>query len=215
MSEENLSPEGEDINPDTDTGDVDEGEAGVPPAIPVAEPSFAAAKEAPAPPPPAPAGPPRVYPEQYRMLFANTAIFLGCLTVWERAHVMGVDVVGFETIGGAVVAACAGYSLLAGVVGLIRGGVNFFGTLLTGFLALYFAIRNLLGQIGHENFKYLGDLQEELGFQGGLNALLGQVGPGIYLNLIGGLVIFFLFFKAMFGGKKKEPAPAPRRRGRR
>ncbi|MHC4493676.1 MAG: hypothetical protein ACYTDU_18900, partial [Planctomycetota bacterium] len=68
----------------------------------------------------------------------------------------------------------------------------------------------------HDNFLPFGNLKEQLGFQQGLNALLSEFGPGIHLCLFGGAIIVVMFFKAMFGGKKKEPEPAPtRRRGRR
>ena len=215
MTEHNMAPDDAD-DPDTGTGDfdADAGDSPVQPAIPVAEPAFSES-----PPPAAPAGPPpgpRIYPQQYTLLFANTMILVGCLTVWERAHVAGRDFYGYEMIGGAFVLAWAAYSMLASVVGLVRGGVNMFGSLGTGFFALYFAVRNLLHTIGLENFKYFGDFKD-LGFQAQINAFLGQIGPGIYLNLIGGGVILLLFLKAMFGGKKKEPEPARggARRGRR
>ena len=216
MTEEILPPEGEgeeNLNPDTDTGD--EGLAPIAPAIPVA-PVVESEPEPPAEeaPPPAPSGP-RVFPQQYTMLFANTCILMGCLTIWERAHVTGMDIYGFHMIGGSIVAAFAAYAVLAGVVGLVRGGVNFLSTLGTGFFALYFAIKTLLRTVDADKFEYFGDLREKLGVQEAVNVFLGQIGPGVWLNLFGGAIIILMFLKAMFGGKKKEaPAPA-RRRGRR
>jgi len=216
MTDDTLNPDdaGGD-EPDTGTGDEFGTEAGapIPAAIPVAEPTFT---EPPAPAAPPPPAGPRIYPQQYTLLFANTMIVVGCLTVWERAHVAGRDMYGFQMIGGAFVLAWAAYSMLASVVGLVRGGVNMFGSLGTGFFAFYFAIRNLLHTIGLENFKYYGDFKN-LGITEHVNAFLGQFGPGVHLNLIGGGVILLLFFKAMFGGKKKEPEPARggARRGRR
>lgn len=213
-----MSDAEEKLTPDTDTGDEIEGlppaDEDVAQAVPVAPPVETGFEEPPPPPPP-PSGP-RIFPQQYTMLFANTCILVGCLTVWERAGITGRDLYGFQSIGGSIVMAFAAYSVLAGMVGLIRGGVNFFATLGTGFFALYFAIKVMLRTIDHGNFQYFGDLKEKLGFQQGLNTLLSQFGPGIHLCLFGGLIIVVMFFKAMFGGKKKEPEPAPaRRRGRR
>jgi len=53
--------------------------------------------------------------------------------------------------------------------------------------------------------------------QDGINAWLGQIGPGVWLTLLGGVIILFVFLKAIFGCKKKAPAAAAstRRRGRR
>lgn len=213
-----MSDAEENLTPDTDTGDEIEGlppadESEVPAAVPVAPPAAEpAAAEAPPPPPP---GGPRIFPQQYTMLFANTFILVACLTVWERAGITGRDLYGFQSIGGSIVMGFAAYSVLAGLVGLVRGGVNFFATLGTGFFALYFAIKVMLRTIDHGNFQYFGDLKEKLGFQQALNTLLSQFGPGIHLCLFGGLIIVVMFLKAMFGGKKKEPEPAPRRRSRR
>ncbi|MHC4550270.1 MAG: hypothetical protein ACYTEZ_15980 [Planctomycetota bacterium] len=216
MSEEKRPEElgGEpEETPDTDSGDEIEGlDPTVAPAIPVAPPLEAEVKPA-APPPPAG---PRIFPQQYTMLFANTFVLIGCLTVWERAHITGRDLYGFQSIGGSIVLAFAAYSVLAGVVGLVRGGVNFFSTLGTGFFGLYFGIKVLLRTIDHANFLPLGNLREKMGLQAAVNTLLSQFGPGLFLTLFGGAIIVLLFFKAMFGGKKNEPAPPPaRRRSRR
>lgn len=214
-----MSDAEEKLTPDTDTGDEIEGlpppDEDVAQAVPVA-PAVETAPAAEEPPPPPPPGGPRIFPQQYTMLFANTVILVGCLTVWERAGITGRDLYGFQSIGGSIVMAFAAYSVLAGMVGLIRGGVNFFATLGTGFFALYFAIKVMLRTIDHGNFQYFGDLKEKHGFQQGLNTLLSQFGPGVHLCLFGGVIIVVMFLKAMFGGKKKEPEPAPaRRRGRR
>jgi hypothetical protein len=215
-----MSDTEDNLKPDTDTGDEIEGlppadESDVAQAVPVAPPVETEAAPEERPPSPPPSGP-RIFPQQYTMLFANTFILIGCLTVWERAGITGRDLYGFQSIGGSIVTAFAAYSVLAGIVGLVRGGVNFFATLGTGFFALYFAIKVMLRTIDHANFQYFGDLQDKLGFQQALNTLLSQFGPGIHLCLFGGLIIVVMFLKAMFGGKKKEPEPAPaRRRGRR
>ena len=57
----------------------------------------------------------------------------------------------------------------------------------------------------------------EPSFQDGVNAWISQIAPGVWLTLLGGVIIFLVFLKAIFGGKKKDPAPSPstRRRGRR
>jgi hypothetical protein len=217
-----MSDTEDNLTPDTDTGDEIEGlpqaDEDVAQAVPVAPPVDSDPDLPPAEPeapPTVPTGP-RIFPQQYTMLFANTFILVGCLTVWERAGITGRDLYGFQSIGGSIVTALAAYSVLAGMVGLVRGGVNFFATLGTGFFALYFAIKVMLRTIDHANFLYFGDLKEKFGFQGALNTLLSQFGPGIHLCLFGGVIIVVMFFKAMFGGKKKEPAPAPaRRRARR
>jgi hypothetical protein len=196
-------------DPDTDTGEKFPAME----AIPVAEPS------APEPPPAAaPAGGegPRIFPQQYKMLFANTCILVGALSVWERHHVTGqADLYGFQSIGGAFVLAAAAYCILVGVVGLIRGGMRLGSSLLSSFFALYFAISSMLRVYRHDNFLAYGDWTEpphSKGAQAAINALLAQFGPGHYLSLLGGAVIFWMFIKAMFFSKKKAPEPAPRRR---
>jgi len=218
-----MSDTEENLTPDTDTGDEIKGlppadESDVAQAVPVAPPvesELEPPPTEPAAPPTVPTGP-RIFPQQYTMLFANTFILVGCLTVWERAGITGRDLYGFQSIGGAIVTGFAAYSVLVGIIGLVRGGVNFFATLGTGFFALYFAIKVMLRTIDHGKFELFGDLEEKLGFQQGLNTLLAQFGPGIHLCLFGGAIIIVMFFKAMFGGKKKEPTPAPaRRRNRR
>jgi hypothetical protein len=220
-----MSDADEKLTPDTDTGDEIENlpppeESEVAPAVPVAPPVGSDLETPPtepeAPQAAVPTGP-RIFPQQYTMLFANTVILVGCLTVWERASLTGRDLYGFQSIGGSIVMAFAAYSVLAGIVGLVRGGVNFFSTLGTGFFAIYFAIKVLLRTIDHGNFLPWENMKEQYGFQRGLNELLSQFGPGVHLCLFGGAVIVVMFFKAMFGGKKKAPEPPPstRRRGRR
>jgi len=39
--------------------------------------------------------------------------------------------------------------------------------------------------------------------------MVGQYAPGPLLTVFGGLLIAWIFLKGIFGGKKKEPAPAP------
>ena len=217
-----MSDTEENLTPDTDTGDEIErlppaDESDVAQAVPVAPPVDTDAEPASEePPPPPPPSGPRIFPQQYTMLFANTFILVGCLTVWERAGITGRDLYGFQSIGGSIVMGFAAYSVLVGIVGLVRGGVNFFSTLGTGFFALYFAIKVMLRTIDHDNFLPFGNLKEQYGTQQGINELLSEFGPGIHLCLFGGAIILVMFFKAMFGGKKKAPEPAPtRRRGRR
>jgi hypothetical protein len=105
-------------------------------------------------------------------------------------------------------------------VGLVRGGVRFGSTLLSGYLALYFAIASMLKVWRLPGFQYVGDFKAPaaegsdrvpLTTQEAVNAFLGQFGPGQYLALVGGLIIMSMFVKAMFP-KKKAPEPAPRRR---
>ncbi len=89
-----MSDAEENLTPDTDTGDEIEGlppadESEVAPALPVAPPVESESEPPstpPAAPPTVPAGP-RIFPQQYTMLFANTVILVGCLTVWERASI--------------------------------------------------------------------------------------------------------------------------------
>jgi len=194
-------------DPDTDTGDKFPAME----AIPVAEPTAPQT-----PPAPAAAGAPegpRIFPQQYKMLFANTCILVGTLTVWERHHVTGqADLYGFQSIGGAFVLAAASYCILVGVVGLIRGGMRLGSSLLSSFFAIYFAISSMLRTKDLEGFQLFGDLSDKFGFQKAVNTWISQFGPGIYLNLLGGAVILWMFIKAMFFSKKKAPEPAPRRR---
>jgi hypothetical protein len=198
-------------DPDTDTGEKFPAME----AIPVAEPS---APEA--PPASAAAGGegPRIFPQQYKMLFANTCILVGALTVWER-HVLlksgPSDIYGFQTVGGALVLAASAYCILVGLVGLIRGGMRLGSSLLSSFFALYFAISSMLRVYRLETFLAYGDWTappHNKGAQAAVNALLAQFGPGHYLNVLGGAVILWMFVKAMFFSKKKAPEPARRRR---
>ena len=192
--------------PDTDTG----GEKfPAMEAIPVAEPESAAS------PAPAAEGGPRVFPQQYTMLFANTCILVGALTVWERHGVTGQpDLYGFQSIGGSFVLAAAAYCMLVGIVGLIRGGMRLGSSLLSSFFALYFAISSMLRLSRHEGFELYGDLQAKFNDStvNSVKAFLPQFGPGHYLSLLGGAVILWMFVKAMFFSKKKAPEPAARRR---
>jgi len=208
-------------DPDTDTGEKFPAME----AIPVAE---ASAPDAPPAAAPAAGEGPRIFPQQYKMLFANTCILVGTLTVWERRHVTGhEDLYGFVSIGGAFVLACAAYCILVGVVGLIRGGMRLGSSLLSSFFALYFAIKSMVRVIridevkamvaGQEvvvvpGFQLWGDVYDKYGLQRGVEVFLAQFGPGIYLNLLGGAVILWMFVKAMFFSKKKTPEPASRRR---
>jgi hypothetical protein len=194
-------------DPDTDTG---EGKFPAMEAIPVAEP------ESPAPPPAtgSPEGP-RVFPQQYTMLFANTCILVGALTVWERGFVTGkADLYGFQSIGGSFVLAASAYCILVGVVGLIRGGMRLGSSLLSSFFALYFAISSMLRLPRLDGFQPYGDLEYKYGGStvGAVKAFLPQWGPGQYMCCFGGAVIIWMFVKAMFFSKKKAPEPQPRRR---
>lgn len=192
-------------DPDTDTG---EGKFPAMEAIPVAEPPA----EAPA----APAAPegPRIFPQQYTMLFANTCILVGTLTVWERGIVTGkADLYGYQSIGGSFVLAASAYCILVGVVGLIRGGMRLGSSLLSSFFALYFAISSMLRLPRLEGFQPYGDLEDKYGGStvGAVKAFLPQWGPGHYMCLFGGAVIIWMFLKAFFPKKKAQEA-APRRR---
>jgi len=213
MSDEENLPTDDDLEklPDPDTDTTGE-KFPVMEAIPVAD------AAAPAPPPASPpvaegAAQPRVFPQQYTMLFANVCILVGTLTVWERHNVTGQpDLYGFVSIGGAFVMAASAYSVLVGVVSLIRGGVRLGSSLISSFFALYFGIKSILRVKNLDGFQLFGDLQDKLGFQNAVNTFLAQLGPGIYLNLLGGLIIMLMFMKAMFFSKKKQPEVAPRRR---
>jgi len=197
--------------PDTDTGG---GKFPAMEAIPVAD------AAAPAPPPasqPVAEGPggPRVFPQQYTMLFANVCILVGALTVWERHGVTGQpDLYGFQSIGGSLVAAASAYCALVGMVGLIRGGMRLGSSLLSSFFGLYFAISSMLRLSRLDGFDPYGTVYDSVGKShfNAVKAFLPQFGPGHYLSLFGGAVILWMFVKAMFFSKPKAPEPAPRRR---
>jgi len=209
--DEKLPPSEEMQDPDTDTGSEEE-ELEIPKAIPVAEPSVSEPEPEPAAPM---AGPPRVDPKYYTFFLASTLMLAGTLTVWERSSITGSpDLYGFQSIGGGFVFALSGYCVLTGIVSLIRGGLRFGIPLLTGFLAAYFAILDIVAQTKLEGFKYLGNFTEEMGALEGFKGFLRQLGPGIYLCLFGGLLILWLFIKALFFGSKKPEEAAPRRRRR-
>ncbi|MHC4223326.1 MAG: hypothetical protein ACYSUN_04995 [Planctomycetota bacterium] len=243
MTEENLSkPEGEEPqNPDTNTDDeIDKLEVPEPvgqPAIPVAE-------EAAAPPPPAPAPRPRVFPQHYTLLYGAVVTGIASLAVWERAHVFGVDISGPQMLSGMFLLAMATYCTIVGILNVLQGRLRgMLASFVTGVAALYFGIKAYFRTIEQDSFlsredisRFLSDNVIPQQFRENMDAFpkaaldaietwqdkyiywIGQFGPGVWLSLLGGLLIVLVFLKALVGGgKKKEEAPAQpaRRRGRR
>jgi len=121
------------------------------------------ALESDAPPPAAPAagGPPRAFPQHYRLLFGAVCVFFGAMTVWERAHVFGAEIEGEAMISGTILMILSGYSILVGVLNILQGRLaGMLAAFMTGVLALYFGIPAMFGTYRHDGFITLGEIQE-------------------------------------------------------
>jgi hypothetical protein len=224
--------EGAGTNPDTNTDDeiggLDIPNPEVREAIPVAEgapvESSPPASEDEAPPPPAPTGP-RVFPQHYSILFGSVVVLVGAMSVWERAHVFGVDVSGPQMISGTLLIAMALYCVIVGVINIITGRLRgMFAVFLTGVFALYLSIKGYMRTLdadavvseggetlvrGFLSRDQIKTLPGEHSFQLDLTTWVSQFGPGVWITLIGGILITLVFLKAIVGGGKKgEAAPA-------
>lgn len=241
--------EGAGTNPDTNTDDeiggLDIPNPEVQEAIPVAETapvdspagsapsagSSAAALEGDTPSSPAPTGP-RVFPQHYSLLFGSVVVLVGAMSVWERAHVFGVDVSGSQMISGTLLIAMALYCVIVGVINIITGRLRgMFAAFLTGVFALYLSIKGYMRTLGAEavvnedgetlvrgflSREEIKTLPGEHSFQTDLTTWISQFGPGVWITLIGGILITLVFLKAIVGGGKKgdvAPAAASSRSG--
>ena len=176
-------------------------------------------EDAPPPPPQEPGAGPRTFPQQYTMLLGCVLVLVASLSVWEREHVFGKDISGTDMISGCFLLAFALHSTIIQILGLVQGRLKLLATFMTGFLALYFGVPAYLRTSRQEAFKSLDQLKESADtFQDAAGAWVGQFGPGVWLALFGGLVLIWVFLKPFIipsGKKKKEPATAPARGGRR
>ena len=175
-------------------------------------------EDAPQPPPPESTTGPRTFPQQYTMLFGCVLVLIATLSVWEREHVFGKDIRGTDMISGCFLLAFALHSTIIQILGLVQARLKLLATFMTGFLALYLGVPAFLRTGQQEAFKSLDELKESAGtFQDAVAAWVGQYGPGVWLALFGGLILVWVFLKPFIipSGKKKEPAPAPARGGRR
>lgn len=208
-------------NPSETTGAAGEPEtstdAGAPadlelPAAPPSPEAPPAAGAAPA----APTGP-RVFPQHFKLLLGTTAVALGCMGVWERPEVTGRVLHGTDSISGSFIFLFAVYSFVVSVLNILQGRLRVGSAAITGLLGLYFGIRELVRIIGLEGFQHFGDIRKRpgLAIQDAIEVFLGQIGPGLYLVLFGGLVIIWIFFKALTTKGPSAPAAPPPRRARR
>jgi len=181
--------------------------------VPAAQAIPSAAPAAPAAAPSAPSGP-RVFPQHFTLLLGTTAISLGCLGIWERAAICGADMRGVESISGSFVFLFGVYSFVVAVLNILQGRLRVGSAALAGFLALYVAIREIIRIAGLEAFRGFGDLEKNYPvIQERAEVFLGQIGPGLYLTLFGGLMIIWIFLKALVSKGPAQPAAAasPRR----
>ena len=258
MTPENLPPEEEELNPDTNTDDsLDEleGQTADAPleALPLAEAPVAPEQEQEAPTPPPLSAGPRVFPQHFSLLFGATAVFVGAISTWERTPVFAMEVNGAQTIAGVFLMAVAGSCMIVGALNIVTGRLQgMLAAFVAGCAGLFFGIRALLRTIGAgkvwaaegvevargwlgkddlraviENTRIdhakieqamgVGDgTYDPAGARDAINAMLSQIAPGVWLTLLGSVIIVLVFVKAVFGGKKQPaPAPAKSRRGRR
>jgi hypothetical protein len=183
-----------------------------------------------------------VFPQHYTILFGAVMVFVGAISVWERERIFGGVVIGSDTITGSFLLAMAIYTALVGVLNIVEGRLKgMLGAFVTGVTALWFGLRALVRTLNRPeflSFSEIGDYTEKQAIperfaEGGFPAdalaevttrqeqfysWLGQIAPGVWWTVLGGILIVLVFLKALFGGGKKKapaPAPSPRRRGRR
>ncbi len=183
--------------------------------------SVAESQEDAPPPPPEPSAGPRTFPQQYTLLFGCVVVLVASLSVWEREAVFGRDIRGSDMISGCFLLAFALHSVIVQILGLIQGRLKLMATFMTGFLALYVGVGAFMRTGSRSAFRSLEQIREAApdgsSYQQTYYDYLGQYGPGVWLALFGGLVLIWVFLKPFIlpSGKKKEPAPAPARGGRR
>lgn len=180
--------------------------------------SVAESQEDAPPPPPEPSAGLRTFPQQYTLLFGCVVVLVASLSVWEREAVFGRDIRGSDMISGCFLLAFALHSVIVQILGLIQGRLRLLATFMTGFLALYFGIPAYLRTGRQEAFQALDEIKKSSDtLQDAAGTWVGQYGPGVWLALFGGLVLIWIFLKPFIipSRKKKEPAPAPARGGRR
>ncbi len=172
----------------------------------------------------APAGPsgPRTFKEHYTILLGASMCVVSGLSVWERHTVYGVEVRGTQSVLYSFMLAFALYTVGVGISNISTGRLRGMGiTFLTGIMGLWMGVKGLLAFNSVKGFKGWSEYEEFLKSGTGHNlklqieGWLGQWGPGVWLATFGGALIMFVFLKAIFGGKKKDAAPAAPARGRR
>ena len=242
-NEEHKDP---DTNTDDNLGDLELSKPSFPETLPVAEADSPGEEpQAGEPPPAAPAGP-STFPQHYTLLFGSILVMVSGLAVWERAHVFGVEVSGLQMISGTFLFAFGLYTALVGMLNILHGRLRgMMASFITGAAGLFLGIKAAFRTYAQGLHLEHGEIAAFLKTQAipdrdpfasdptsfpnaALEKLqtqqeviyywLGQWGPGIWLSILGGSLIVWVFLKAFLPSKKAKPAPAPSRargRGRR
>jgi hypothetical protein len=150
-------------------------------------------------PEPSPAAVPQVYEQQYWLLLGCVAISVGCLTVWEREHVCGKDVYGFQMITGAFILLFAVFGSIEGVLGILQGRLRVVGAFLAGLLGLIYGFMAFRRILSHDGFRPYGEVTDDGAATLGaaFASWAGQVGPGVWLTVFGAVVIAVVIGRAM------------------
>jgi hypothetical protein len=196
------------------------------------------AAEPPAPALVAPVGP-RSFPQHYTLLLGAVFVAIAGMTVWEREAVFGAEIEADEMISGTFLFAMAVYSIIVGVMNIMLGRLKgMMSAFITGAAALYFGIKKAVATFAQDRALFLGEIQSYVyekkmpaqGFyaenpdafpKSTLDRMedakevyiywIGQVAPGVWWSILGGLLMVWVFLKAFMPAKKAEPAPAPSR----
>jgi len=235
-----------DTNTDDNLADLELSKPSFPETVPVAEPAGTAEEtRADEPAPPLAPGP-RTFPQHYTLLFGSILVMVSGLAVWERAHVFGAEVTGLQMISGTFLFAFGLYTALVGMLNIMHGRLRgMMAAFIGGAAALYFGIKKAIATFGADRCLGLNEINEYIAGKQIPNRApfdanpelfptavlesftdkkevysyyLGQFAPGIWISILGGMLIVWVFLKAFMPSKKAEPAPAPSRgrgRGRR
>ena len=155
-----------------------------------------------------------MYPQQYWLLLGCLAISIGCLTVWERAHVTGRDVYGFQMIVGAFTLLFGAFGVVEAVLGILQGRLRVVGAFAAGLLGLLYGLKAFSRIVSHEGFRSYAALGDDGAgtHQAVLATWIGQIGPGVWLTLFGALVIAGVFARALLAPAKPAGRTSSRSR---
>jgi len=165
-------------------------------------------------PEPSVAASPRAYAQQYWLLLGCMAIAIGCLTVWERAHVTGKDVYGFQMIAGAFTLLFGAYGAVEAVLGILQGRLRVVGAVAAGAFGLVYGLKAFSRILSHEGFRSYAALESDgaTTHQAVIARWIGQIGPGVWLTLFGAVVIAAVFARALLAPAGRSARADTRRR---
>jgi len=157
---------------------------------------------------------PRAYAQQYWLLLGCMAIAIGCLTVWERAHVTGKDVYGFQMIAGAFTLLFGAYGTVEAVLGILQRRLRVVGAVAAGTFGLLYGLKAFGRILSHEGFRSYAALESDgaTTHQAVIARWIGQIGPGVWLTLFGAVVIAAVFGRALLVPARNAARADARRR---